>query len=81
MSHMTSAIFSIFDPLSEIYILKLRLQTYENQQNEAMDEVITESEIIHKFTQDVHRKLTMPAKAYQFKPLDTYNPPSCPHLP
>ena len=46
------------------YILKRRIQTYENQQVAAMDKIITKSEIIHKFAQDVYKRLTRPVKGY-----------------
>merc|ERR1711954_250260 len=40
------------------WILKRRLQTYEDEQNAAVDENITKTEIIHKYAQETYKRLT-----------------------
>ena len=57
------------------WVLKWRLQTYENEQNAALDEIITKTEIIHKYAQELYNRLTKPQKGYQFRPIQVNKPP------
>ena len=47
---------------------------YKNEQNAVMDEIITKTEIIHKYAQETYKRLTKPAKGYQFRPVEDQNP-------
>ena len=62
---------------AQMYILKSRIQTYEHEQTDAMDAVITQAEIINKIVLDAYRMMTKPSKSFQTSPLMPINPRSC----
>ena len=57
------------------WVLKYRLQTYKNEQSSALDVIITKTEIIHKYEQDLYNRLAKPQKGYQFRPIEVNKPP------
>ena len=50
------------------WILKRRIQKFEQEQNSVTDEIIFKTEVVHKAAQDLYMRLTKPQKGYQFKP-------------
>ena len=55
------------DNQADLWVLKRRINTKEEEQTNTLDKVIGQSEVIGKIANEVYRKMTQQTKNFQFK--------------